>query len=454
MRVRRHVNRVRRLLPRTRLSRRGAVPSTDALIDEIAVLAERDDRQGLARLFERTPELDQRDQERVYRRFYRAFLALGDDERAVAALTRAAGPHNRTAHHVWDDLATAEFGPARERFARDLELIVHEAGRDDWLACFDMLHGDRRSIADDSGGPSTPEPIERFERTVATQWRFLSVSGMGWSGSGAVYDALRSHRGARSVAGESRLLEGKYGLSGLRGDTSDDAVFHGALQNLFRYCLIGYAPCRTWEEYRHVRNARRAAMGPRGDELARFSRDALRSLLNCPADERAALVTQLSPEFLEAATLAQIGHTSKVPVLDNVVHIGNLEIATAYPDVLFFAVVRDPRDQFLDIVRNNPRSPGDPALFIKRYRRSRARLKKNIETGGSSIRVVSFERFVRDDEAREEAIGDVVADLGTLRARPKFDPEVSRQNIGLWRDTDRVDAIRTIEAALPEYLVD
>ena len=437
-----------------RLPTRGVEPASERLIDELTDLSERGDRAGLVRLLDRSPELAPRDQERVYRRFYRAFLELGEREQAAAALSRAAGPHNRDAGSVWREAKHGSVPTARAMLADRLGRFVEPSATDDWLAAFDVLY--------DASVPPTPtwspHPAldDGFSRVIAGRWRFLSVSGMGWSGSGAVYDRLRDHRGAVAVAGESRLIEGRYGLANLPvGPDHHPIALHLNLRNLYRYNLLGLAPCKDWEDYRHVRNARRSSAGPKGDVIARTGLAALHELLAAAPDEQAATVARWSPMLLEAATLSQVGSTERVPILDNVVHVANLGTAGTFPDVLFFAVVRDPRDQFLDMLRSNRGYHGDPVRFANRNRKVRRVLDDVVAVGSGSVRVVSFERFVLDDDYREAMLADVIPHLGEPRSKKRrFDASISRQNIGLWRDTDRLDEIRAIEHALPEYLVD
>ena len=423
------------------------------VVASIRSLRECGDQDGLWNLFDRAGEFSPAEQDPVYRAFHRAFAFFGDDEAAARALTRAAGPYNRDAPTIWREAAAGDIEEARRRYSETVGRFVSPPALEPWVDCFDLLTGSDHD-AERAARRSAEEHGNLFTRPVLGGPRLLAVSGMGWSGSGAVYGHLVDHESAAGVDGESRLIEGRCGLATLPVEPEPgDADFHSSLAAMFQYCLIGLAPCQDWEDYRHVRNARRASGGPRGDIIAEASLDALHALLEASPDDRSEVLHRWMPMLLEAATFAQVGVSDRVPVLDNVVHVGNLRFAQWLPDVLFFAVVRDPRDQFLDNVQKNPHYHGDVGRFIKRYRRSRRRLDVALSTTPHSVRAVHFEHFVRDPTYRAAVVGDVSRELGAI-TKPQFDPAASQRNIGFWKDSPHHEAVNAITEALPEFLVD
>jgi len=423
------------------VTKRPRVPEALREVDE---LASRDDIDGLVQLFEATDELDPDRQERTHRRFYTAFQSMDRSDLARRALTRAAGPHNHLASSVWGRDEPTGFAASRRQFAEALDLICPGPERDVWMNCFDRLADGATTVADTS--VETP----RFDAATGHRWRMLAVAGMGWSGSGAVYDALRGYQRAAPVHGENRLIEGRYGLLrlGERSRTHPQRAF----VDFFRYCLFGFAPCHDWEDYRHVRNARRASTGRSPEQYAVACRAALTSIMSAAVDDLDEVSTRWRMPLLESASLSQLGTTDVVPILDNVVHIENLSIAPSLPHVLFFAVVRDPRDQFIDLLNSNPRFHGDPQRFIKKYRSTRRKLES--ASTSEAVRFVRFEDFVRNETTRERVLADVVDVLGPPGDRQRFDPAISSKNVGLWRAVPDDPAIELISRELDSFLVD
>lgn len=392
----------------------------------------------------------------VHVELHRALVAHGEIERAERVLSSAAGRGNAEARSAWSRFDAGDRAGTRSVFGDVLRDILHGGGFDDWLQAFDLAtgHSGVEHLSDDR---QTCDSIVREPVGGSiTDEQVYAVSGMGWSGSGAVFDYLRGFAGVESVVGESRLLEGRYGVPSLMkefgADDGPESDFGAALVNFFRYTLVGFAPCHDYEEFRHVRNSRRYVEGPGGAEYAAACVDYLRDVCAATPEERRHQVLRSLPGFMSAAVRSRLVDRECVPILDNVLHVANLPLAVQLPAWTLFATVRDPRDQYVDNMRNNPSFGRNVKAFVRRYRLGRRTLDELQVSGCKNVRVVQFESFVRDGELR-----NVMADelgLSKSRRRPPFDPSASMKNIGLWTDTPHRSEVEFIAEQLPEYLVE
>ena len=356
----------------------------------------RNDAEALTRLMAQIPA-HSADYTALHHRVRAAFLTIGDQRGAQLALTRAAGAGNERSFQIWpEDVATTnEFNPDERNaimsaFTDLIEGIVPSESICSWRRALGAAIGEGTSTVDTES--QQLQTAEQSDPDPQPSWSPIAVAGAGWSGSGAVFDYLRSAHHIRAVVGEGRLLEGRYGILPLLRNNQPDLQPTERI-NLLRYCLVGLAPCQDWNDFRHVLNARRSSQGPRAVEFARQSALVLEQLA-LPGSRNE--VGRWGRVLFDAAIEAQLGTRDAVPLLDNVVHIRHLDqLAGVIPHVTFIAVTRDPRDQYLDNLRKNPRFNPDIQRFISKYRRVSAQLDAALEHH-PSVRAVQFEHFVLD----------------------------------------------------------
>ncbi len=408
----------------------------------------------LYRLVQQIPT-DAADYTVLHHRVREAFLAIDDDHGARLALTHAAGPGNECSLDFWPDDAAgvADLSPeqhdaTRGDFADLIGRFVPAEAIAWWQQALDAAIGDPERVLDT--GSRQPLTSAQWQLDCAPDWSPIAVAGAGWSGSGAVFDYLRPAHRIRPVAGEGRLLEGRYGIVRLLRRSRADLKPAERI-DLLRYCLVGFAPCDDWNDFRHVLNARRASCGPGAVEFARLSAMVLEQLARPGAHDE---LDRWGRVLFDAAIEAQLGSRDGVPLLDNVVHIRYLDqLAGVVPHVTFIAVTRDPRDQYLDNLRNNPRFNPDPQRFITKYRRVRALLDTALDHH-PSVRTVQFEHFVLDPETRRMATADLIDSIGGADIEARFDHARSARNTGLWRIERDHPAVVQITRKLPEFLID
>lgn len=354
----------------------------------------------------------------------------------------------------------------------------------------------------------------------------LFVGGFRWSGSGAVSDWLAGHQGlcqlegCQASFGEIRAIN--YGLRYL-AQTAAGVVPWG--ERLGRWALC--PDPRLWDQVLGVPlTARRGVLSPLYfmADLAFASAARFRIIPGLPV-YKPLLDTQLGRDFTQdaeylglasayvaslhgyldrkasagsgeagtgrpppwqdpevrQAASAVIGlfyrrltREGRVPIFDNAFSGLNPELFGLVSHEVFLKRVlllirRDPRDQFVDLVRcSGSTFSWTVGSFIQQYRRAQEKTAKfmadtadAIGSGSRFIQVVGFEDFVRDTGGtRTRLQSDLLAFWAADGQGPAgdwlpgaFRPEQSVRNIGLWRSSGMHGAIERISKELPEFLV-
>jgi hypothetical protein len=167
----------------------------------------------------------------------------------------------------------------------------------------------------------------------------------------------------------------------------------------------------------------------------------------------------------------------RVPIFDNAFSGLNpelLELARGgvFKRKLLLLVRRDPRDQFVDLVRfSGSTFSWSVGGFIRQYRKAQektarflaglAETKDKDKDGPELVRVVGFEEFVLDRNGARTALQTELCDFWSKDGcgpagnwlPGSFRPEQSARNIGLWRASALKGAIQRICRELPEFLV-
>ena len=349
----------------------------------------------------------------------------------------------------------------------------------------------------------------------------LFVGGFRWSGSGAVSDWLAGHqglcqlKGCQASFGEIRAIN--YGLRYL-AQTAAGTVPWG--ERLGRWALC--PDPKLWNQVLGTPfTARRGALAPLYylADLA-FTSAARFRIIPGLRVYKPLLDTQLGGDFTQdaeylaavsayAASLhgfldrqARVGsgraapwqdsevrkaasaviglfyrrlsRDGRVPIFDNAFSGLNPELFGLVSDEVFLKKVlllvrRDPRDQFVDLVRYSGSTfSWTVDGFIKQYRRAQEKTAKFIADtadmygeASTFIRVLGFEEFVCDTGgARTRLQADLQAFWAADGSEPSgawlpgaFRPEQSVRNIGLWRSSAMLRAIEKISRELPEFLV-
>jgi hypothetical protein len=379
----------------------------------------------------------------------------GDKKNARKYLSQASGRGNSKAHRIYRKIGEGRIEPAVEEYVGLCTSLSDERSAAIWRECLRVAYD--LSIPPD---PAALEDIESIREQNIEQLRSLRVAtvcGMGWSGSGAVFDFLRDHPDVIDIVGESRLVEGRHGYRGLqRAKTIDDR----RVQEFLSKGLVGITRCDRWDDYRHVRNARRHVSSRHPHVYAAFAYRALEQLQES---------RQLDPttdlmfnELIAAAVASRMDDWTRLAILDNVIHAENLYLLEHIDSITAIPVVRDPRDQFVDNAWDNPNFHHDVDRFTEEYLRKRRIIDEALEadrrrnSGGRPRLVppIAFEEFVTDPRTRERFCHLLSLEPPASPRGERFDPEVSRSNIELYRRFDDEDAISRLATELRAYVLE
>ncbi len=124
-----------------------------------------------------------------------------------------------------------------------------------------------------------------------------------------------------------------------------------------------------------------------------------------------------------------------------------------FRDFRQICVYRDPRDVYVTgIARNEPWMPKNPADFVKWYYHRGT--PAYVEAAPHPNRLlVRFEDFVLNYDEVSAVINDFtgIKEVNHIHRREYFNPEVSKQNVGLYRSYPKQDEISFIEKELRKY---
>ena len=290
------------------------------------------------------------------------------------------------------------------------------------------------------------------------------VCGFGWSGSGAVHDALRGHEAFCEFPGvqpdpvvhpdalsEMPFIQSSHGLGRLwRRAKEDRRIGMLDLWDLFRCHVIG-GSYSGYSEYKAV-NAARHLVDHFGARYTGIFRECFVELERNPplmglaASGEAWGLRERLQECTEALCRMLVEESGRSRVLfNNAVFGRNQDMLDIFRNVKSVVVDRDVRDVYVDRCRNDGNHWRNAAQFLPFYESGRRRCQRYLDDDTAlhrdRVRWIRFEDFVLDDAVRDEVLQWLTDGCNSERdddghgdgAGQGFDPRVSRQNIGIHR---------------------
>lgn len=277
----------------------------------------------------------------------------------------------------------------------------------------------------------------------------VHVGGLGWSGSGAVLDALldtdrfRSLKGKTTSVSESRLFSGRPSLPDAAA-----RIPHPSTNDVLALWTAG---TRVPDDAPLSPSVRRL-LGRRSGRH-RINDKVLRTVDDAPLRDAASATAELvrdasghkerATAYLRgtyAAMRSLLGGDGRHVLIDNDPGVTPAIARHLRADdrVAFLAVIRDPGDQYVDRRAKVESEEPVPINLLRTIRAARLRRR---ELGALAtlagqrpdrLMVVTFERFVRDAEHRDQLLGRLFGTppVPTERER-RFVPERSTRNVGL-----------------------
>ena len=161
---------------------------------------------------------------------------------------------------------------------------------------------------------------------------------------------------------------------------------------------------------------------------------------------------EITREYLETLLSSNVDPAARVIVMHNAFEPFNPTRAmTLFHSAKCIIVDRDPRDNYVAGLWYAPmRLP--VAQFIQRYRVYR-RVAEHFARPSPGVLRIQFEDLVLNYEATLARVLEFLEEPKSSHVTPRkyFIPEVSRKNVGIWRNHPDQAEIQLIQAALPEY---
>lgn len=308
---------------------------------------------------------------------------------------------------------------------------------------------------------------QRPTRQLDPQSRIF-VCGYFYSGSGAVLDFLNDHARTRiwTPKGEMRWIKSADGI----GDLADRHAAEGRLTASdlvgFYLHIVGRTITLTPEGVYHIKEkvnqlGRKLLQNPAAHGYLRSCLECFTSLVNMNEEGLSgpALENHFRDSVKNALDAAATGTGADVLLIDQAITAWRLRLARFAPPSTFVLVHRDPRDQFAE-VRRVKQQPGRNPTFAEKFARTYRKRRRRAENAypmmtrqhGHRVIHVSFDDFVLNHERVREEVREFVGfDVGSYR-QDRFDPAVSRKNIGKHIDMTSTAEIDVLAEQLPEYM--
>lgn len=286
--------------------------------------------------------------------------------------------------------------------------------------------------------------------------------GFRWSGASAVYDYLADQPSVAMFWRKPRFMQdGASTLDKLIGtfkNADEDIV--GGLRAFFTEQVLGISLVDHQDDAALIALERSIlAQVPEGCDLNLF--DNRLAQFFCAVLEAARYKTSREVDFPSASFAAALRALASLSaeegqrfvLFDSVIRAPQADLLSYVPGALMVAVIRDPRDMYVTHIERGNWKKG-----IKKYVRELRQLIGDFEESMSSPEIAQsclplrFDEFVRNPQVRVEVLDWL--GVGHDSRKPngeRFSPEQSAQNIGVYRMFGDEGALRTLEAAFPEY---
>lgn len=424
------------------------------------------------------------------------YFARGENQRAASAFKRAyqlrpsemsfaafakvrsiindmyEGPHRSNAWREFSSTADKAFATSRRLLLDgDAELSVKSFGKavDSVLGSAPYSHDERArkqlckglailAAGIEGSAPSSVPAVNPIRKVI--------VSGLGWSGSGAIYDYFREFPEVVAVKGESPYVEGSESLLAIWSALADDSALKRRVIDFFFYALVGHGDLRNSGDFKLAKEARTKLLAANhGDYVDLVEGWCSIAAGLCAADQEGRvhqfdkLVDYTINHFCIGAEIA----TGQVALLDNVVHTYNAARCIPFlSNTTLICTFRDPRSNYVALVRESSAFRSSVGAYIQERQRRIANSAESARRAMSlaedqadrSVEIVQFEEFVLSERFRSDLARRTGLELDQQRKFSHFKPWESARNVTLHQEHPDQEEIRLIASELEEYCVE
>jgi hypothetical protein len=289
----------------------------------------------------------------------------------------------------------------------------------------------------------------------------IFVSGMGWSGSGAVYDFLKEYNNMEPIPGEYACLEQSRGFKDFLKLKDDKNDLKKTCIEFFFLHMLGYAPLYAAMDFKSARIARKHSQRKDDAFLLSYAQNcsklvlAMSILFDETGDFRDmdSRLKLFANEIIENLMTTNMD-PAKIPLFDNCIHIRSIHILKYVQDAIILCSVRDPRSNYVALKRESKAFNKPIEKFASDYKNYRKKYFNEKILQNPRVKVVQFEEFVSSESYRKNLALELGLDLRLREKFKYFKPWESFRNTQLHLDYENQDEIRYIEEHLPEYCYD
>lgn len=290
----------------------------------------------------------------------------------------------------------------------------------------------------------------------------IVVSGMGWSGSSAIYDYLKEFNNVVAIKGEFPHIEKSRSLKKIKEAITNNHSLKSSILEFFYYALLGHANICDRTDIAFKNYAEKAIKHFGEEEYISRVRNwcfCASDLLSAPDCEKIDRLKYLSTFTINNFCLIPSVEDGCIALLDNVVHIGNVECIEFLEHTSLICSFRDPRSNYAALKIENPHFNKDVKSFIRTRRNNTEKHISHLQNlisdrGYDNIYPLRFEEFVLNERLRDHISKMLGLNLDDRVKYMHFKPWESYRNTVLHQEYHNQEEIRLIEQELPEYCVE
>jgi len=286
----------------------------------------------------------------------------------------------------------------------------------------------------------------------------ILVSGMGWSGSGALYDFFLEFENTKETIKEFQFIEGTKGLFNVYKKIKLKQLTIEDINELFWYAIFGNIVGYTYPEIRLTNSAKQFTLGEKAESYSIACKNFFDKLEKNIHKLNIDIFHNITKDFINAIFIeyTNLSNNSEYILLDNVIHAERINAVELLDDYKIFVTFRDPRSNYVAHFNENPRFNPDVDLYIKDYKTKREQFQKSLSNtkDKNNIHIVQFEDFVLSQSYRDNIIEKSNLDPNRRIEFSRFKPWESEKNVFLHETFENQDIINKITKELQEYCID
>ncbi|WP_045221197.1 FkbM family methyltransferase [Desulfonatronum thioautotrophicum] len=320
-----------------------------------------------------------------------------------------------------------------------------------WIDSFLCLHDCIKKV-------DSPPSCKTKDTKKTLPYKKVIVSGMGWSGSGAVYDYLREFSLVYPISGELKFIQADPGLYTLWKKSGDVDLFNKDILAFFILSLMGFGASRDWNSAiaaffaRSMSLSRKKRLYARGINL--FCKEAKKCFVNNVFDKN--IFKSMANILWDTIAYVNGAKKNNIVLLDNVFQGSKIHAIDFLDNTHVFCTFRDPRSNYIALLNESPFFRHTVEQYVQIYKKYRLQFDKlyNSISNNKSVTIVQFENFVLSEEYRLRMAKILNLSCSVQEKYRFFQPWVSEKNVFLHENYEIQDEIRLIEKELPEYCID